>query len=144
MRITRQNALLLAVVASVAAIVAAVWARQQYAHEAELQVAREFVALLRAGDYEQAFELTTKSKVWGHDHETFNEFSPRQMCGAFSVSEVFPRQTNGNRLKRQLSGQDTDMQEVNVQYEGECFFRVTLRRGASGKWQVLKFGSHAG
>jgi hypothetical protein len=116
----------------------------QYRHTAELETVERFVAAVRSEDYGQAFELTTKASTWGYDGEDFRTFAPRQICGAFALTDVFPMQTNGNRLRRRLSGQDPDMPEVNVQYGGECFFRVTVRREAGGAWRVVRFGSHAG
>jgi hypothetical protein len=132
------------VVAVCAAIAAHAWATRQYSHEQEILTAHRFVELLRDQNYDSAFELTTKSKVWGYDGESFHQFAPRQLCGQFSVTEVFPFQSNGNRIKRWVRNETADMPEVNVQYSGSCFFRVTLRRVANGDWQVLKFGSHAG
>jgi hypothetical protein len=141
---TRSSLLLLAFALVVAATAAFTWTKMQYRHAAELETAERFVKALRSNDYGQAFELTTKARTWGYDGEDFRTFVPRQMCGNFAMTEVFPFQTNGNRLRRRLSGQDPDMPEVNVQYGGECFFRVTVRREAGGAWRVVKFGSHAG
>jgi hypothetical protein len=123
---------------------AGIWMKMQYRHSAEIETAEKFVKAIRAKEYDRAFELTTRARTWGYDGEDFLAFAPRQLCGAFAMKEVFPIQSNGNRLRKRLSGQKPDMPEVNVQYTGDCFFRVTLRREASGEWKVLKFGSHAG
>ena len=141
---TRSSLVLVAAALVAAATAAFAWMKMQYRHTAELETAEKFVKAVRSKDYGQAFELTTKARTWGYDGENFGTFVPRQICGKFVLTEVFPIQTNGNRLRRWLSGQEPDMPEVNVQYGGECFFRVTLRRQAGGEWRVVKFGSHAG
>jgi hypothetical protein len=142
--LSRKSLLPVVVAIVIAATAAYAWMKMQHRHTSELDTAERFVNALRDKDYGQAFELTTKARVWGYDGEDFRTFAPRQICGGFVLTDVFPIQTNGNRLRRRLSGQEPDMPEVNVQYGGKCFFRVTLRREAGGAWRVVKFGSHAG
>jgi hypothetical protein len=142
--LTRISLLSVIVAIVIAATAAFNWMKMQHRHTAELDIVARFVNALRSNDFSQAFELTTKARTWGYDDEDFRTFAPRQMCGRFELTDVFPVQTNGNRLRRRLSGQEPDMPEVNVQYGGECFFRVTLRRASGGEWRVARFGSHAG
>lgn len=120
------------------------WAKLQYSHEAESQIADQFVKHLRASELTQAFELTTKATTWGYGGESFEKFAPRQLCGAFQIKSVFPFQSNGNRLVRVLKGHGQDISEVNVLFEGECFFEVLLQREYNGLWKVVRFGSTAG
>ena len=120
------------------------WAKLQYAHRAEVQVAEQFVEYLRTGQLAPAFELTTKATTWGFSGDSFESFAPRQLCGAFRMKAVFPFQSNGSRLRRALNGHAPDMAEVTAQYEGECFFEVSLQRVGNGEWKVFRFGSRAG
>ena len=119
------------------------WLEKQASARDQIHLAETFVNFLRSQRVEEAYELTMKSRMDLPTKEDFAAFAPRQICGAFEFTEVFPLQTNGNRLRRWMSRQDIEMQEVNVQYMGDCAFRVTLRRDAENKWKVFKFGSHA-
>ena len=55
-----------------------------------------------------------------------------------------PTQTNGNRLRRLIRGQNVDMDELNVEFEGTCLLSVRLRRTSDKGWRVFYFASHAG
>jgi len=57
---------------------------------------------------------------------------------------TFPKQTNGNRLRRLIRGQNVDMDEVDVEFEGACLLGVRLRRTSDNAWKVFYFASHAG
>ena len=119
------------------------WLKQQYPARDQTQVAETFVNFLRSQRVAEAYELTMKTRMDLPTEEDFTAFAPRQICGAFKVAEVFPVQSNGNRLRRWMSGQEVEMPEVNIQYLGDCAFRVTLRRDAEQKWKIFKFASHA-
>jgi hypothetical protein len=128
----------------VIAAIGFIWLKRQHSHAVELRVSEQFVGLLRAEDYSRAYELTMKDRMWGLQGEGFEAYAKRQVCGNLVVTGVFPHQSNGNRLRRIINGQPVDMESVNIQYDGTCPFRVTLRRNAAGEWKVFMFGSHAG
>jgi hypothetical protein len=128
----------------VAAALFGAWLASQHNHAKEIEVSEQFVNLLRSGQYAIAYELTMKERMYGLGGEPFDTYANRQLCGSFVRSEVFPYQSNGNRLRRQLAGTQQNMEDVNIQYEGTCFFRVTLRQDALGAWKVFKFGHHSG
>ena len=120
------------------------WLKRPYGAPDQVRFADEFVQMLGYGRFEVAYDLTFKNKLVGTTLPEFEIFARRQLCGTLSKTEVFPPQTNGNRLRLLLSGADVEMPEVGVQYEGACFFKVTLRRSPGGTWKVFNFGSHAG
>jgi hypothetical protein len=138
------------IVAAAAAIVAGnallgtwIWLQQQHAADQQIELADTFILMLRTHRVAEAYELTLKTRMELPTKEEFAVFASRQICGSFKMTEVFPFQSNGNRLRRWLLGQNVEMDELNIQYFGECAFRVTLRKDTERNWKVFKFGSHA-
>ena len=123
--------------------VAWTWLKQQHSAEQQIQLAETFVLMLRKNRMAEAYELTLKARMELPTKEDFAVYASRQICGSFKMTEVFPFQSNGNRLRRSLLGQTVEMDELNIQYFGECAFRVTLRKDTEQSWKVFKFGSHA-
>ena len=119
------------------------WLKQQHPAREQTQLAEKFVGLLRSHRFAEAYELTMKTRMFLPTNEDFARFAPRQVCGTFKMVGVFPYQSNGNRLRRLMSGHEVEMPELHVQYEGDCGFRVTLRRDTDYTWKVYKFVSHA-
>jgi hypothetical protein len=119
------------------------WLRKQYEAKEQIELAERFVELLRSQRLAEAYELTMKSRMELPTTEKFAEFAPRQLCGKFKLVEVFPFQSNGNRLRRRITGREVEMPELDMQYMGDCAFRVTIRRDAAQQLKVYKFGSHA-
>ncbi|WP_156397886.1 MULTISPECIES: hypothetical protein [unclassified Duganella] len=121
-----------------------VWAKAEYGQAEAVSVAETFLFRLRSGDYENAFELTTKNGYVGKTPADLQQFTQRHTClsGRFVWSS--PPQTNGNRLRRLIRGQSIDMDEVRVEFEGACLLGVSLRRTSDNRWLVYYFASHAG
>ncbi|KQU80851.1 hypothetical protein ASE08_08460 [Rhizobacter sp. Root16D2] len=65
-------------------------------------------------------------------------------CRVDRLLGVSPRQTNGNRLRRWAAGRSVDEPELQMEFDGACPLRVTLRLSAGEGWQVVKHGTHAG
>jgi hypothetical protein len=139
----RSSALVVSIAVCATAVGAWVWLKQQHVPTRQLEVAENFVSLIRTRRLSEAYELTMKARMELPTTEPFEMFAPRQVCGSFALVEIFPFQSNGNHIRRRLLGRNPEMEEVNVQYYGECAFRVTVRRGKDGDWKVYKFGSHA-
>ena len=130
--------------AALSAMVCLYWLKQPHPAQEQVERAERFVELLRSANYAEAHTLTMKNPLVGQTLPDFQVFAKRQICGTFHMTEVFPLQTNGNRLRRWMSGAEFEMPEVVVQYGGSCLFKVTLRRDSEGKWKVFNFGSHSG
>lgn len=63
-----------------------------------------------------------------------------------TATGVHPPQTNGNRLRRRLAGNEVEMSRLNVRLEGPdgpCLLTVTLRHGPDG-WRVRRLQRTAG
>ena len=119
------------------------WLKRQHPAHEQIQLAESFVSLLRSQRVAEAYELTMKSGMELPTDEDFAVFAPRQICGTFERTDIFPFQSNGSRLRRWVIGREVEMPELNVQYMGDCAFRVTIRRDTEYKLKVYKFGSHA-
>ena len=135
--------LLAALVCLVALLAAWMWLKQRYPAHEQVELAETFVELLRSQRVAEAYELTMKTRMDLPTNEGFSVFAPRQICGSFRISEVFPFQSRGNRLRRWISRQEVEMPELNIQYMGDCAFRITIRRDAQQALKIYKFGSHA-
>jgi hypothetical protein len=134
-------------VAVVVAITGAwLWLKAQYHPPAAVHVAQEFVTELTAGRFAQALELTTKNPYTGRQPSELADIASHNLCQvqADKVLQVFPLQSNGNRLRRRLAGRELDMPEVIIEFAGDCPFSVTVRRTPSQDWKVSSFQSHAG
>ena len=132
-----------AVACFVALLATWMWLRQPYPAHDQIKLAETFVDLLRSQRLVEAYELTLKTQMELPTNESFPVFATRQICESFKIAEIFPFQSRGNRLRRWISGQEIEMPELNVQYMGDCAFRVTIRRSAEHELKVYKFGSHA-
>lgn len=121
-----------------------VWAKAEYAQPDAVSVATTFLSRLQSGDFASAFELTTKNGYVGKTPADLREFAHRHTCFGGRLVRTFPPQTNGNRLRRLIRGQNIDMDEVNVEFEGTCLLGVRLRRTSDNGWRVSYFASHAG
>ena len=65
-------------------------------------------------------------------------------CRVDRLVGISPYQTNGNRLRRWMSGRGVDVPELQMEFDGACPLRVTLRLSSTQGWQVVRYGAHAG
>ena len=121
-----------------------VWAKSQYGQPEAILVAQEFLSRLQRGDFAGAHELTVKRDYVGRAPEELRKFSEHVSCLSGRLAWTAPPQTNGNRLRRWIRGGAVDMDEVQVEFEGQCLLSVRLRRTGNPGWKVFYFASHAG
>lgn len=121
-----------------------IWAKAQYGQPAAVSVAQAFLSRLQSGDFEGAFELTTKNGYIGKTPADLRQFAQRHTCWSGRLVWTAPPQTNGNRLRRWVNGQSIDMEEVHVEFEGTCMLGVRVRRTSHDGWRVFYFASRAG
>jgi hypothetical protein len=122
------------------------WLKSAHTPAAAIQTAQSFLEKMTAGQFEQAFELTAKQGDVGRTPDELQALSQSRQATCLSgrLAYTFPFQSNGNRLRRLLSGREVDMPEVHVEFTGACLLRVTVRKTAANTWRVVYFGSHAG
>ena len=120
------------------------WLRAEHTPEAPIRVAQEFLKKLEAKQFAQAFELTVKQGYVGRTPEELQEVSRQALCELDRMVSTFPFQSNGNRLRRFVSGREIEMAQVLVEFEGRCLLGVTVQRTKDQAWRVYRFASHAG
>lgn len=120
-----------------AGAVGAVWLFQPHEPREAVAVATEFTALLQRGELERAYQLTTGTGQVGRSPAELALAAQHHCTRAERVVRTAPLQTNGNRLRRRLTGRP-------VEVEGPCLLSVHVRHGPDGQWRVSRFASHAG
>ena len=124
------------------------WLRAQHTHTEAIDTATRFVAAVRAGRHDQAFDLTLKAKgLAGRTLAEFEQRTVRQVMGGapMVIHETSPFQSNGNRLRRWLTGVEIEMPEITVHMDlGALPVKVALRRDADGHWRVFNCQATAG
>jgi hypothetical protein len=139
-----------AVLAVAVATSGLVWIFSEHNQTEARNTAVTFVRLLKNSELYKAFELMHKRNPTGRDFQTFLQRfqsavgSPERLTGTES-NYTFPIQTNGNRLRRWFYGDDIEMEEIGVEFDGvHCLFNLRLRRDSEQKWKVDRFQCHAG
>ena len=136
---------LLSAVAVIALPVGAyIWAKAEHYPVEAVDRAQAFITLLEAGQLDKAQELALRNEYVGHTPAEFAALMQRQLCTVDRVEWTAPRQTNGNRLRRWWNDTAVEMPEVDVEFEGACLLKVSLRYGADGQWRVFNMQRHAG
>lgn len=132
-------------VATVVALAGAyLWAKSAYYPNAAVDRAQAFITLLEAGQFDKARELALINEYVGRTPEEFASLMPRQLCRVDHVEWTAPPQTNGNRLRRWWQGVEVEMPELDVEFQGTCLLKLSLRRGDDGQWYVFNMQRHAG
>jgi hypothetical protein len=128
------------------AIVGGWWLKAGYVPSQPIRVAQAFVADMEAGQFAQAYELTMKNTYTGRTVSELADIYRLNRCHsqAEQVLWTFPFQSNGNRLRRKLTGRAVDMPKITIEFAGKCPFNVTVRRTPSNAWKVFYFQAHAG
>jgi hypothetical protein len=120
------------------------WLKAEHNPRVPVAVAKAFVDQVEAKQFVQAYELTTKRGYVGTTVAEFEEISRHELCKDTRIIGTWPFQSNGNRLRRWASGKPVEMSEVQVEFEGPCLIRVTVRHMQGNEWRVSRFVSHAG
>ncbi len=130
---------------------------QQYVPPEIVPLSNQFLNFLQKGDYFSAFEMTQKNWYIGADLEKFRKATDRELgpdpgrIDSISINYVFPKQTYGNRWRRQLRGQNPELDQISVDYSlssnkygGFALFEVRFKRTSENKWKISYFQAHAG
>jgi hypothetical protein len=121
------------------------WAKSEHLQEEPRQLAQEFLRLLQANQFVRAHELTTRNGPVGRTAGELRLISKQELCATERLAYTFPFQSNGNRLRRWVSGVEIEMPQVHVEFVGAaCLFRVTVVHTQDKQWRVSKFSKHAG
>lgn len=144
MKTSTKRSTFAALALAASAALAAWWAKAEHTPAAAMQVAQDFVNRLESQQFAQAFELTVKQGYVGQSPDALRAIASREFCRVDHLAYTVPFQSNGNRLRRLLSGKEVDMPQVTVEFTGQCLLSVVVHKTAGNTWQVFRFARHAG
>ena len=119
--------------------------------DAPLAISRNFIDLVRAGEFDRAYQLTDRHISVGSTLAAFEA----KIRGQLPI-DIFPTspaaeligsrsgfQSCGNRLRRWVSGRKIDPDIMSVDYVLGAPFEVRLTSDDQGQWWISYFQSHA-
>jgi len=114
-------------------------------------LAEQFLSLIKAGNFTEAYSLTTQDAMSGRTLEQF-QANVRQRIAVDSLiqSQTIQYrgasgdfQSYGNRLRRWLAGRKIDQDIIHLQFYAGSPVEVRLVSSPEGKWRISYFQSHA-
>ena len=119
--------------------------------DAPLAISRNFIDLVRAGEFDRAYQLTDRRISVGSTLAAFEA----KIRGQLPI-DIFPTspaaeligsrrgfQSCGNRLRRWVSGRKIDPDTMSFDYLFGVPFEVRLASDDHGQWRISYFQSHA-
>lgn len=131
--------------------VAAYWGlHQRYVPPDAIAAGERFLSLVKAGNFAEAYSLTTQDALPGRTLEQF-EFNLRHRVAVDALPAKAEWrgvrggfQTYGNRLRRLLAGRKLDPDIIGLEFEAGSPVEIRLQSSPDGKWRVTYFQTHAG
>ena len=123
---------------------------RQYVPPDAIVLAERFLSLVKAGNFTEAYSLTTQDALPGRTLEQFESNVHHRIAVDALTSTVEWRgvkggfQTYGNRLRRWLAGRKIDPDSIGLEFEAGAPIEVRLVSSPDGKWRVTYFQTHAG
>ena len=123
---------------------------RQYVPPDAIASAERFLSLIKAGNFAEAYSLTTQDALPGRTLEQFESNVHHRVALDTLTPTVKWRgvkggfQTNGNRLRRWLAGRKIDPDSISLEFEAGAPVEVRLVSSPDGKWRVTYFQMHAG
>src|SRR6201997_5345580 len=123
---------------------------RQYVPPEAIASAERFLSLIKAGNFAEAYSLTTQDALPGRTLEQFESNVHRRLAVEALTSKVEWRgvkggfQTYGTRLGRWLGGRKVDPDSMGLEFEAGS--PVEVRGGSSpdGKWRITYFKTPRG
>jgi hypothetical protein len=116
-----------------------------------IEISKNFIDLIQAGNLDDAYLLTNQEVSVGSSFAAFEANIRYQMAiDAFPTNRpvkligTHSFQTYGNWLRRSIMGRKIDPDQVSVDYFIGLPFEVRLRSNDKGEWRITYFQSHAG
>jgi hypothetical protein len=151
---TRSKRLLLVIMALLvlcAGAGAGYWGlHRQYVSPDAIALAERFISLIKAGNFAEAYALTTQDALPGRTLEQFeSNVHHRVALDALTATAEWRGvkggfQTYGNRLRRWLAGRKLDPDSIGLEFEAGSPVEIRLISSPDGKWRVTYFQTHAG
>ena len=123
---------------------------RQYVPPEAIASAERFLFLIKAGNFAEAYSLTTQDALPGRTLEQFESNMHRRVAVDALTATVEWRgvrggfQTYGNRLRRWLGGRKVDPDSIGLEFEAGPPLEVRMVSSPDGKWRVTYFQTHAG
>lgn len=124
---------------------------QRYVPREAIAVAERFISLIKAGNFTEAYSLTTQDALSGRSLEQFQTnlrahiglALPAQFQTKY-LGETGGFQTYGNRLRRWLTGRKIEQDLIHLEFDAGAPLEIRLVSSPDGKWRVTYFQTHAG
>jgi hypothetical protein len=133
------------------AAVAGYWGlHRRYVPPDAIALAERFISLIKAGNFTEAYSLTTQDALPGRTLEQFESNVHHRVAVDALTATVHWRgvkggfQTYGNRLRRWLAGRKVDPDSIGLEFEAGAPVEVRVVSSPDGKWRVTYFQTHAG
>jgi hypothetical protein len=143
--------LVLALLILCGAVGAGFWGlHRQYVPPDAVALAERFLSLIKAGNFTEAYSLTTQDALPGRTLEQFESNVHHRVAIDALTSTVEWRgvkggfQTYGNRLRRWLAGRKIDPDTIGLEFQAGTPIEIRLISSPDGKWRVTYFQTHAG
>jgi hypothetical protein len=124
--------------------------RRQYVPPDAIALAERFISLIKAGNFTEAYSLTTQDALPGRTLEQFeSNVHHRVAVDALTTTVEWKGvkggfQTYGNRLRRWLAGRKIDPDSIGLEFQAGSPVEIRLISSPDGRWRVTYFQTHAG
>jgi hypothetical protein len=123
---------------------------QSYVPPDAITLAKQFLSLIKAGNFAEAYSLTTQDAMSGRTLEQFQS-NVRRRVAVDSLKQTIEWrgvrggfQTYGNRLRRWLAGRKIDPDVIGLEFDAGSPVEVRVVSSPEGKWRITYFQTHAG
>ena len=124
---------------------------QRYVPPEAITLAERFLSLVKAGNFAEAYSLTTQDAMSGRTQEQFEANVHRRIGSVLSNENSTAEwrgvrngfQTYGNRLRRWLAGRKIDPDSLSLEFSVPSPLEIRLVLSPEGKWKVSYFQVHA-
>lgn len=124
---------------------------RRYVPPDAIGLGERFLSLIKAGNFAEAYSLTTQDAMSGRTQEQFesnvrhrvaiDSLIQKQTIEWRGVHRGF--QTYGNRLRRWLAGRKVDPDIIGLEFDAGSPVEVRVVSSPDGKWRVAYFQTHA-
>ena len=124
---------------------------QRYVPPEAITLAERFLSFIKAGNFTEAYSLTTQDAMTGRTLEQFQSNVRHRVAIDSLIQKQTIEwrgahggfQTYGNRLRRWLAGRKIDPDIIDLEFDAGSPVEVRVVSSPEGKWRVSYFQTHA-